>query len=950
MVTIKSTLCFFETTMPIRVNGEVLDTEIFNFWETNGIAQKIYDSSKGKKRYILHDGPPYANGPIHLGHAYNKIMKDIVIRSRIMMGYDAYTTPGWDCHGLPIEHKVSLENPTYNAIEMKKACRQYADKWVTEQKKSFKKLGVLMDWENPYKTMNFKYQAEILRNFGKLVEKGYINRSNKTVPWCCGCKTALASAEIEYKNRKDPSLYVLFLLKNEYNSFINLSSDILVFLVIWTTTPWTLPLNCAVMLKKNAEYLVLKNEDTYLIIGKNCLAHFSKITKKEYMIIAEFNSESLKNSFVFHPFESNFVPVLLEDSVEMGEGTACVHCAPGCGPIDYEVGIKNGLAIYSPISNSGYYTKDCHVTELVGKSIIEGRDFVITTLESKNKLFYKGVIEHSYPHCWRCREGLIFRATPQWFCNLEKDGFKEKVVDAIDTIEFYPVGAKSFLKSTVSSRWEWCLSRQRSWGVPIVALLKNNSNEYWIDSNFINTVADKFETKGMEYWDEVNLADLKNVLPSDLDLNFWHKEKDILDVWFDSGISHSSVLIPENDFPADVYLEGVDQHRGWFQSSLLTSVALYNKAPMKSIISCGHTVDEKGQKMSKSLGNGIEPEEVIKKIGLDGFRAWVSSVNLGGDIVVSKKIFDNVQEVYRKIRNTCRFAVKNLVDFDPKKDMILVENMNFLDQFMIKKLYEYNLKVISAYQNIEFAQVFHILIDLCNSFLSSFYFDLIKDVLYCDEQNGIARRSAQSVLYIVLDTITKLSAPILVNTTEDITNHYKSNKKESIHREEFSHFSCLDFFKDEGYILSSYDLLSKENITDCFSKMKIINESEYMKFWNLFLLFRQEVFKKIEEAREIGMIKQGIESTVVVSLGQKNQYTDMIEFFKKFVPFSFTLFLNQFLLVSGSDVIFNNTDLCEIVVKKHTGIKCERCWKYFYSDKEDIFCHRCHIILEKLKN
>lgn len=945
MLDFKSTLCLYETTMPIRVNTALLDQEIYTFWETEHINDQIFSQAQNKERYVLHDGPPYANGAIHLGHAYNKIMKDICIRSRFMMGYDAHTAPGWDCNGLPIEHKVLTEYQNLDIAEIKKNCRTYANHWVEHQKESFKKLGVIMDWNHPYKTMDSTYQAGIIESFGKLFSQEYISRSNKTIPWCCGCKTALANAEIEYKDRKDPSIYVLFELhENKKLKAECQNKDI--YFVIWTTTPWTLPLNRGIMLKKKNIYLLLAYENILLLVGKNCLAHFQQTTKKAYEIIKEINAEDFQGTYALHPFEENTtVPVLLEDVVEGHEGTACVHTAPGCGPIDYEIGIKNGLEIYSPISPDGKYTTEVQVKELVGLSIPQGQSWVINQLIEKGKLLFKTTINHSYPHCWRSLEGLIFRATPQWFCNLEKNNFKEKVIDAINKINFYPISGQSTLNATVLNRWEWCISRQRVWGVPIIALINTKTNTYWTNYKFIHYIAEKIKIEGIEYWDTVDLSseEIKKYLPLNIDLSEWRKEKDILDVWFDSGVSHTNVLKKNNDFPANVYLEGIDQHRGWFQSSLLTAIALYGEAPMKAIVSCGYTVDEKGQKMSKSLGNGVAPEEVIKKIGLDGLRIWVAGVNLGGDIVVSNKVFENVQEIYRKIRNTCRFAVQNIVDFDPQTDMILVEKMDFFNQYIIKKLYEYNIKIISFYQQFEYAQVCHTLIDLCNSFLSSLYFDISKDILYCEEKNSFKRRSIQSTLYIILETITKLSAPILVNTMEDITNHYKSNKKISIHKEEFARFECLDFLQDKAYNLP-LTAINETIIAEKLTLLKQKNGSETNVFWTILLKFRDDVFKKIEEAREKGLIKQSIESKITIYTNKDNLYNTLFTQLQSYT-IHYREFFNTFLLVS--DIEIHNTEgQSAIEVIKHTGTKCARCWKYFYTTN-NLICERCEKAIEK---
>lgn len=960
---LKDTLCLFHTDMPIRVSAKNLDSQFFLLEENEKINKKIFKKYKGKKKYTLHDGPPYANGPIHLGHAYNKIMKDICIRSHFMMEYDAYTIPGFDCHGLPIEHKIISNNNYLSREEIITACRDYASKWIDNQTESFKKIGILMDFDNPYITMNPKYQSDIVRCFGNLVKKGYISRAKKTIPWCCGCQTTLASAEIEYQNRKDPSIYVLFEIEKKFNQEINLDKNIPISFIIWTTTPWTLPLNRGVMIKKEEEYAILKYEEQLFIIGKNCIPHFTEVTKKNYQIIQYILSETLKPYLVHHPFEeNNFVPIILDDSVNTTEGTACVHTAPGCGPIDYEIGIKNNLEIYSPISKDGKYTEDCIIQELHHKKISESQGWIISELEKKSKLWHKGSINHSYPHCWRSKEGLIFRATFQWFCNLEKNNLKEKVLNTIENIDFYPSNTAAFLKATVSNRWEWCISRQRVWGVPIIAFINKIDNNYWTSTEFIKYIAEKIKIHGIEYWNSVPFEDLKPIIPTFIDENNWQKETDILDVWFDSGISHEAVLSPLNRFPADIYLEGTDQHRGWFQSSLLTSIALHDEiAPMKGIISCGYTVDEKGQKMSKSLGNVVTPEEVVELIGLDGLRLWVSSIMLGGDITIGKKIFENIQEVHRKIRNTARFGVQNIADFNPKTDMVNYDTLGYINQLVLKRMFQYQIIIINAYQTYNFPKIFHTFIEIANTFLSSFYFDAAKDILYCDNQNSLKRRQIQTTIYIILEALTRLIAPILKNTAEEISSYYFSEKRDSIHLESFYSF---DIFKNSNNIEDVYQFIHEnpfyiENTEKKLKKLQntnsndvdliLISDNNFLKILKL----RELTFKATEELRQEGIIKQSTEASICLTLPLNEEdslkgYHDLIKILnltKTEAYSSVEEILCDYLMVSEVKIIQTNNFSIKAI--KHSGEKCERCWKYFYANKivnnisTMILCKRC---------
>jgi isoleucyl-tRNA synthetase len=950
----KNTLTIFQTAMPIRLKSDELSAIYTTPLKLNELVTKRAKKYKDSVNFTLHDGPPYANGPIHLGHAYNKIMKDIVIRSRFMMGYNATTTPGWDAHGLPIEHKVLSEKKGISQEEIIPACRSYAKDWIDHQKKDFISLGISMNFDTPYVTMNFSYEESIVNAFADLFDKGYINRSNKTIPWCCGCQTTLANAEIEYQDRKDPSLYVLFPLEHKTAEKISQTRKN-ISVVIWTTTPWTLPLNRAVIVKKNAPYYLLRYEETLLIIGKESLESFAKATKRDYIIEKEFSSDLFTGGYAQHPFEeTTTVPLILDSSVETKEGTACVHSAPGCGPIDYEIGITHNLEIYSPITPNGHYSAACNVAELVGKSIKEAQGWVITKLYEKNLLWQKNSILHSYPHCWRSKEGLIFRATPQWFCNLDKDNLKEKALAAIETISFYPASSAGFLKATVSTRLEWCISRQRQWGVPIVALLCKEENRYWTSKEFIEAIGKKIREKGIEYWHSVPVKELLHFLPKDHRHKTWEKENDILDVWFDSGISHCAVLEKENRFPADLYLEGVDQHRGWFQSSLLTSIALQGgQAPTKEILSGGHTVDEKGQKMSKSLGNVVTPQEVISTISLDGLRLWISSVALGGDIIFGPSIFKNIAEVYRKVRNTARFGVQNLADFEGK-ELHSFDSFSFTNQLVIKKMLLYQMRAIKAYYEYDFPTVFHTIIEITNTLLSAFYFDMSKDTLYCDEQRGKKRRETQEVIFIILESLTRLIAPILINTAEEISDYYPSSKEESIHLESFYTFPC---FKNTNSINQAYNI-SKETFLSKKKVKEIINTLETdtnLALFETLTTLRSLVFRETERLREEGLIKQSVEASISLDVPYNSSTRLLLTRIESGKGGEYLCEkLCELLQVSEVKILESKKEeKLKVIAKKHTDLKCTRCWKYFYSNtkkNEEPLCERCQRVIENISN
>ncbi len=919
----KNTTSLPQTDFPMRANAKENDPKMLQRWQQENLTKKTFEHNKGKEKFILHDGPPYANGHIHLGHSYNKILKDIICKSQRMQKKHVPVTPGWDCHGLPIELKVSKEHKNLSAIEFKKECRKYAQKWVDTQKQEFKKLGVLMDFDNPYLTMNYKYEAAILRSFGKFVEKKYIERKNKTVPWCPSCQTVLASAEIEHQERKDPSIYVEFPLSQvDVDQLFPSLNGKEVNLLIWTTTPWTLPLNRAVILKPKADYVVLNINEKYVILGAALADKLCASMEVEKNIVETFKAEALENIFANHPFVENLkVPIIFDSFVSLEDGTACVHSAPGCGPEDYEIGIRNNLEIFSPLSSDGKYTEEIVPKELNNMPVSDGQIWVIKKLASTNRLLHKKSIRHSYPHCWRCRGGLIFRATKQWFCDLSQANLKEKALQASDSIKTIPKKSINSLKAAVGGRLEWCLSRQRSWGVPIVALICNHCSTPHITPELIEKIAQKIEEHGIEYWDTVNVQEVsKNISCSSCSKNDFTKEKDILDVWFDSGVTHAAVLKEKDElqFPADVYLEGKDQHRGWFQSSLLTSVALYAEPSTKTIITHGYTVDDKGRKMSKSLGNVVAPQEVIDKLGTDGLRLWASSIDVESEAVVSDILIKNVQQVLRKVRNTCRFLLANIYDFDIKKDAVPFDELSLIDQYALQTLKEFNNKVIADYNDYNITAVFHALGDYCSAELSSFYMDIVKDRLYVEKANGKKRRSAQTVYWYILDTLTKLIAPIMSFTAEQISDFYQKNKTESIH---LQNFADLDI-----------------------QKTKEAN-------WNTLKIIRSAILKAIEVQREQNIMKHSLEAQVTVYFDMQSELLQpLASFFDLLQKHNEVVhsFFKEFLIVSQFTIADNKNGLEESEIKglfvnieKAEGVKCPRCWHWSVSEHEDGLCSRC---------
>lgn len=915
MTDFKDTLNLPRTDFPIRPNAAVDDVALINRWKEHRLYANATEKNKGNEKYILHDGPPYANGNIHLGHAYNKILKDIITKARRMSGYHVPVIPGWDCHGLPIELKVTQSGSYTSPIEIKKACRAYAAQWIDVQREEFKRLGVIMDWDNPYITMAPSYEASIVRAFGHLHERGFIERKNKTVAWCFSCQTTLASAEIEYKDRKDPSLYVLFPVDKEsivrqFPSLALTVGDREVSIIVWTTTPWTLPLNRAVMMHPHAFYTLFEMNGQLFLVGSELVEKVGSLVEGEKKVIARYSAEELKNLRLRHPFvEGLTIPFILDENVGTTDGTAFVHTAPGCGPIDYEVGVKNNLEIFSPITADGKYDVGIEPRELEGMSVVDGQIWVIKKLAALNRLFYKSSLHHSYPHCWRCHNGLIFRATPQWFIDLKHDHLQEHACEITEKIDFIPVSGRNFLRATVEHRWEWCLSRQRVWGAPIPALLCVSCDAVYITAELIKKVVDGIAQEGIEYWDRVSLEELAQGIICACGSTHFKKEQDILDVWFDSGISHDAVLErrPELQFPADLYLEGVDQYRGWYQSSLLTSLALHNAAPMKAIMSHGFTVDGKGQKMSKSLGNVIAPQQIIDQLGTDGLRLWVATIGNESDAVVSEILLRNVSEVYRKIRNTSRGLLMNLYDYDHARDAVPFARLLPIDKYALAQLYCLSEKVQLFYHDGDVSGVFHALGDFCATELSAFYLDIVKDRLYVEKANGELRRSAQTTLWHILNALTRLMAPILSFTAEYLSDYYQKDKAVSIHLQDFVQLPAVwhDSFNDEE--------------------------------WNFLKDVRSAVLKAIEVQREQGVVKHSLEARVIISLPRLYDLS----------------FLKEFFIVSQIELEPDITSLEKTAVKdvylkieRARGVKCPRCWHYTETPHEHGLCDRCSALVK----
>lgn len=932
----KDTLNLPKTDFSIRAEAQKKEPEIMERWKAQDLYKKACSKNSGNKKFVLHDGPPFANGHMHMGHALNRTLKDIVCKTRRMSGDHVVSVPGWDCHGLPVELKVLKEfeldkrAKDFDRVDFKKKCRVYAQKWIDVQKEEVKRLGVVTDWDNPYITMSPRYEAGILRCLATFVEKGYVERKEKTVPWCASCQSALAISEIEYEDKKDPSCYILFSLDQSESVFSDVLSKnpgVKINLLIWTTTPWTIPLNRAVVLNTSASYVLLQSKDDQaFIVGEKLADKVCSEIGLEKKILKTFSSSLLKGKQVNHPYVENLkVPVVLDDMVLLEEGTACVHSAPGCGPEDYLIGIKNGLEIFSPISQDGKYTKGIKPVELDGMSVFDGQIWSIRKMSELGRLLHKGSIVHQYPHCWRCHQPLIFRATEQWFCDLEKDNLITRAIEDAGKLKYVPDWGKNRLTASMASRAEWCLSRQNQWGTPIPAVTCKKCKRTYVDAKFIRLIASGVEKEGIEYWDIVSLEELKYTCNScgSKDLQ---KEMDIVDVWFESGVSHTVVQEQNNEMtiPADVYLEGSDQHRGWFQSSHLSSMIMHNKPCTKAFVTHAYVLDVHAQKMSKSKGNVTSPQDIVNNYSADILRLWVAASDFEGNILISDTVLKNVAEVYRKIRNTCRFMLSNLYDFDYEKDAVAVEKLPILDQLALIKLQEVIVATKSAYDAYWFTNVFHTLNKYCTNDLSAFYLDIIKDRLYTEKADGHLRRSAQTVIFNILDVLTKLMAPILSFLSEEVSDCYEKNKTESIHLKGFPEQLKISLSKQ---IVELYSVL--ENI-------------------------RPEILKAIEEEREKEIVKHSLEAKIVMYIDSSHEEgkkllafidqvkskEDVIRFFKDFV------IVSQFEFAKNDDDC-KATALpwLKLKVVHADGIKCPRCWQWDTTKHEDALCKRCEEVI-----
>ncbi|ACD66704.1 isoleucyl-tRNA synthetase [Sulfurihydrogenibium sp. YO3AOP1] len=926
----KDTLNLPQTEFPMKGNLPNKEPEILSFWEKINLYQKLREDRKGKDKYILHDGPPYANGHIHIGHALNKILKDILVKYQSMKGKDAPFVPGWDCHGLPIEQQVEKElkekkikKEDLSKSEFRKLCREYALKFVNIQKEEFKRLGIIGNWEKPYLTMRPSYQAQEVLELGRVFNKGVAYRGKKPVYWCIYDKTAEAEAEIEYYDKKDPSIYVKFKMKDSDDTY----------LVIWTTTPWTLPANLGVMVHPEFDYVYFKTGKGTLIVAKELLENFKEKTGLNGEVIKQVKGKDLEFKEYYHPFIDRVSKVYLSEFVELGTGTGLVHMAPGHGQEDYIIGQRYGVDAFAPVDDEGRFIQEAP-DWLKGIRVFDANDLIIEKLQEVDALIYKEVISHSYPHCWRCKNPVIFRATPQWFISMEakvneNQTLREAALKEIERVKWIPYYGQNRIKSMVENRPDWCISRQRSWGVPITVFYCENCGEIVKDMEVFEHVANliKNDEFGADIWFEKLV---KELLPEGYKCKKcggqeFKKEEDILDVWFDSGVSHAAVLKygewEELRWPADMYLEGSDQHRGWFQSSLLESVASYNRAPYDTVLTHGFTLDEKGRKMSKSAGNVVAPEKVIKEYGADILRLWVVTEDYTEDIKIGFNLIKRIAEDYRKIRNTFRYFLGNLYDFNPNQDYVPYENLLEIDRWMLSKLQNIIQIADKSYEEGKFHKIYHTIKNFVIVDLSAIYLDILKDRLYVYAPKSLERKSAQTVLWELLLSLNKILAPIISFTAEEVWQYVRkidSNIKESIHLE-------IMPVVNEKFI--------DKNLEETYEKL---------------LEVRDDILKAIEEARKQDLVRHPYEARVILKLPK--EYKEIVEKRLDWIKFFFTVSQVELSDNPEGDVVINGESVKDsvIAVSKAKGEKCPRCWIYDESVGRNgqPVCDRCKIQLE----
>jgi len=928
----KDTLNLPKTSFPMKGNLAQREPGFLKDWYEMDLYGKIRRLCKEENRpaFILHDGPPYANGDIHIGHAVNKVLKDIIIKSKTLSGFDAPYIPGWDCHGLPIELMVEKKKGKagvkISASEFRDECRKYAAKQVDGQREDFKRLGILAEWENPYLTMDYKFEAGIVRSLGQIIKKGHLHKGSKPVHWCVDCGSSLAEAEVEYEDKTSPAIDVRFEILNETALMARCSTvegaegSGPISIVIWTTTPWTLPANQAVAVNPEFEYAIVQCDGVAahvperLIIAQDLLSDvMAKYDVENYRVVAYCKGSDLEDLKVQHPFYEREVPIILGEHVTLDAGTGAVHTAPGHGQEDYVVGQKYHLKVDNPVDTNGKFLEGTPLFE--GQHVFKANDSVLDVLKAKGKLVHEEKIQHSYPHCWRHKSPIIFRATPQWFISMDQNNLRKDCLAAIKETKWMPGWGEARIIGMVENSPDWCISRQRSWGVPIPLFVNKKTGKLHPDTDtLLEKVAAEIEEKGVNVWFETEIETYLGQDAAD-----YEKAQDILDVWFDSGVSHNVVLNEREgltEYPAaDLYLEGSDQHRGWFQSSLKTSIAMYGQAPYKSVLTHGFTVDAKGQKMSKSQRNVVAPRKIVNNLGADILRLWIASTDYSGEMTVSDENFKRAADAYRRIRNTMRFLLSNLDGFDPAKDMLASDEMLSLDKWAVETTKRLQDKIVTTYGTYEFHQIYQQLHNFCAGEMGSFYLDIIKDRQYTTQENSIARRSCQTAIYHIMEAMVRWLAPICSFTADELWAHMPGERNDAV------------------LLNRWYDMPAM------YSDNKAADEA--IVYWKKITEVRESVNKELEALRVAGEIGSGLAADVEVYCGR--EIMDVLATLEDELRFVFItsdakIYLAGEPPAEAKHYKLSMDDEIWVAVSASEHEKCSRCWHH----REDVGKNKKH--------
>lgn len=921
----KDTLNLPKTQFPMRANLPQNEPKQVEKWDAERTYFNMLEANAGKEKFILHDGPPYANGNIHIGHALNKILKDIIVKYRSMTGHQSPYVPGWDCHGLPIEQQVEknigrAKKLAMSKTEVRKLCKEYAEKFIAIQREEFKRLGVLGDWQRPYRTLDPQYEAQEVRELGKFVASGALYRQKKPVYWCASCMTALAEAEVEYEDHTSASIYVKFPVVDAKGKLETRDTKTeTLYFVIWTTTPWTLPANQAIAVHPEFTYRRVKTAQGDLIVNHELVGKVMSalgLAEKDYSVSREgWLGAELEGILCRHPWMERNSQIILADYVTQDQGTGCVHIAPGHGQEDYNAGLSYGLEVMAPVDAEGKFTVEAG--DLKGESVYKADPLIISKLADRGMLLKEEKLAHSYPHCWRCKRPVIFRATEQWFISMEKNDLRNQALKAIDEVRWIPPWGRDRIRGMLDARPDWCISRQRCWGVPIPAVYCRTCNQALLTRELCDHVAAIFEQEGSDAWFNRPLAEL---IPQDLQCpgcngRDFTREEDILDVWFDSGVSFASVVEQDSRLGgrANLYLEGSDQHRGWFHTALLTSLATRDRAPYANVLTHGFTLDGRGRKMSKSQGNTIAPQDIIKKSGAEVLRLWVSAEDFREDVRISDEILNRLIEAYRRLRNTARFLISNLYDFNPASDSVTVVDLDELDRWVLHRTETVLARCREAYENYEFHLVFHTLNNFCSVDLSALYLDIVKDRLYCEGKASQKRRAAQTALQRILDVLVHLMAPIVSFTAEEVWGYMPDKEKRAA-----SIFLSTMPKPDEAYLNDA------------------LNEK-----WEKIFRERSEVLKALEQARTAGVIGHSLDAKVIFH-AQDSASSLATMLGTEAQKLADVLIISQ---AAGA----GDGGQMNYQVEKAEGAKCERCWKYNVDVGKDAshptVCPRCAQVL-----